>query len=274
VPLFRFLSPLLVCSVRVLLLLQAAGERRAVLSPGATLLHTLLAFWLCDDDPAPLSAAEHRFTQPTALPLYGGPAPYSYPPSGEDLLDSLQILVTHVDANPQLAALEGDAPHPRALSGSFRTTVPGGTQPTYNSPPLPPASAVLQRPLYRLILRALLGWPIQNGGLSKISKVVDIWAGHLQPWGAQQQQQPPPRQGGFNLHRSPSGAGSAGQQSQSPPPAYGDKWRGYLLANYAFYNPLVVHLLEWAFRAVAVDAGGTARVVNKVGAKCSAARRM
>ncbi|GAQ89595.1 hypothetical protein KFL_005400050 [Klebsormidium nitens] len=247
---------------------QAASERAAPLSPGDILLHTLLTFWLRDGDPAPFSAADQRF-----LPApYGGPAPFSYPPAGSDLLDCLLILVSYIDANPQLAALQAHPPpgprgaarptFERAFSGSFRSPLPGGPQPGFVAPPLPPASAALQRPLYRLILRALLTWPVQNGGLAKIEKLVDVWARHLQPWAAAAQQQQPPRHAGFHLQRAQSGEG--GQAGQAPAPGYGVKWQGYVLASYAFYNPLVVHLLEWACRAGQADAAATARIVSKV----------
>lgn len=167
-------------------------------SHGDILIHTLVEFWLVDDDPSPLPLA---IRQSLGFQTGGTSTVLTYIPPGTDLTDSMKVLIKFLNSNlrssigEHLQAMESALALEPGLS--FRrklTESPSGhfAFPLSPSPPPSPAvsmfpspagaySQTLQRPFYRFLLRAFRLWPMGTP-VRKMSQVVDVWLDYLEPW--------------------------------------------------------------------------------------------
>ncbi|XP_024356383.1 uncharacterized protein [Physcomitrium patens] len=163
---------------------------------GDILIHTLIEFWLVDDDPSPLPLA---IRQSLGIQAGGAAAVLSYIPPGADLTDSLKVLIKYLNSNLRLSVGE----HTLVTSSSpliesslnLRRRLSESPSGHFSSPlslvhssgasQFPSASnaylQALHRPLYRFLHRAFRLWPIGTS-VRKIAQVVDVWVEYLEPW--------------------------------------------------------------------------------------------
>lgn len=165
-------------------------------SHGDILIHTLVEFWLVDDDPSPLPLA---LRQSLGLQTGGTSTVLTYIPPGTDLTDSLKVLIKFLNSNlrsslddhymaltssPVLeSSLSFRRKHIENGSGHFSSPISASPTSGGNQFPSPSSAYIqaLQRPMYRFLLRAFRLWPIGTS-VRKIAQVVDVWLDYLEPW--------------------------------------------------------------------------------------------
>uniref|UniRef100_A0ACD5TIE6 Uncharacterized protein n=1 Tax=Avena sativa TaxID=4498 RepID=A0ACD5TIE6_AVESA len=119
---------------------------------------------------------------------------------------------------------------------------------------------LVQRPLYRFVLRTLLFCPM-GADIKNIAQVFSAWMVYMEPWKVQQDDLneydlPPP--GGRNVHCISDG------KRQKCDAEYSPAWQGYVLSNYLFYSSLVVHFLGFAHKFIHSDVASVLQMVSKV----------
>uniref|UniRef100_A9U4C0 Predicted protein n=1 Tax=Physcomitrium patens TaxID=3218 RepID=A9U4C0_PHYPA len=224
---------------------------------GDILIHTLIEFWLVDDDPSPLPLA---IRQSLGIQAGGAAAVLSYIPPGADLTDSLKVLIKYLNSNLRLSVGEHTLVTSLSESPSGHFSSPLSLVHSSGASQFPSASnaylQALHRPLYRFLHRAFRLWPIGTS-VRKIAQVVDVWVEYLEPWNT-----------GLDAANVREQAQLQWQKDaldrRISVESFSELWQGYVLANYHFYTSLVTNFLEFALKFVHMDPEAIFQMVYKV----------
>ena len=158
------------------------------------IVYTLVNFWMVGNDFSPLPQSL------CSLPLQ--PLMAETPPVA-GLTRYVQLLVTYLNSS-----LSGSNDLEEKIAGSW--------------------NFVIQRPLYRFILRSFLFCPIETSTENAV-QVISLWVSYLQPWKITLD------------HLLLDGVSEKDCQ-------FSCEWKGYVTSNYLFYNSLFVHFLGFAHK--------------------------
>uniref|UniRef100_J3N4V8 Sphingomyelin phosphodiesterase 4 n=2 Tax=Oryza brachyantha TaxID=4533 RepID=J3N4V8_ORYBR len=213
-------------------------------------VHTLIQFWLVGDDFSPLPVQTCRAYGLPLLPLQShANATLVERPPAPGLGDAVKLFVMYM--NKINACVDIDAPNVFEGISAWKETFSG---------PVGYWNPLIQRPLYRFLLRTFLFCPM-GAEIKNVSQVFSAWIVYMEPWKAQKEDLdvfdlPPP--GGRSLHRVTEGKSKACEAVYTP------EWESYVLSNYLFYSSLVVHFLGFAHKFIHSDVSSVLLMVSKV----------
>jgi len=112
---------------------------------------------------------------------------------------------------------------------------------------------LIQRPLYRFVLRTFLFCPI-GAAINNATQVFSVWLAYMEPWKVTQQELD-----GYGKQQA-----GADQELQKCNMLYDSSWKTYVLSNYLFYSSMVVHFLGFAHKFIHSDVSSVLLMVHKV----------
>ncbi|XP_047096440.1 uncharacterized protein LOC124708837 [Lolium rigidum] len=212
------------------------------------LVHTLVQFWLVGNDFSPLPVqASRAYGLPLLSLLSRANVTLSERLPAPGLGNAVKLLVMYLNRSSGVPDARNvfDA----MLSRKKPCDSPAG----YWNP-------LLQRPLYRFMLRTLLFCPM-GADIENVAQAFSAWMVYMEPWKVQQgdfneYDLPPP--GGRNVHCVGDG------KRLKCDAEYSLAWQGYVLSNYLFYSSLVVHFLRFAHKFIHSDVASVLQMVSKV----------
>uniref|UniRef100_A0A0E0R2G5 Sphingomyelin phosphodiesterase 4 n=1 Tax=Oryza rufipogon TaxID=4529 RepID=A0A0E0R2G5_ORYRU len=213
-------------------------------------VHTLIQFWLVGDDFSPLAVQTCRAYGLPLLSLQShANATLVERPPAPGLGDAVKLFVMYM--NRINASVDIDAPNVFEGISSWREAC--------NSP-VGYWNPLIQRPLYRFLLRTFLFCPM-GVEIKNVAQVFSAWIVYMEPWKAQKDDLdaydlPPP--GCHNVHRVTEGKRQVSEAVYSP------EWENFVLSNYLFYSSLVVHFLGFAHKFIHSDVSSVLQMVSKV----------
>ncbi|KAK6157952.1 hypothetical protein DH2020_005266 [Rehmannia glutinosa] len=240
------------------LLHYSPGYDSSALERAEFVVNTMIHFWLVDNDFSPLAVGLSKafgVTFPFRSVL--GETP---PTSG--LGDMINVFVKYLNMSSPVTAMEGpnQIEYVRSpgwgVSGSFdavklRDAALGAHSiGTWN--------LLIQRPLYRFILRTFLFCPVETS-IKNASQAFSVWVNYMEPWSSDFEEF-------ADLNETlglPTGS-SAISVSKSSSPRYSSSWQGFILANYLFYSSLVMHFIGFAHKFLHTDAEVIVQMLAKV----------
>ena len=123
---------------------------------------------------------------------------------------------------------------------------------------------LIQRPLYRFILRTFLFCPV-GASIKNISQVFSVWVTYLEPWAISLDDF-----GELDAIVDSSTKNGRKEDLQSESRGYSPSWEAYVLANYLYYSYLVMHFIGFAHKFLHTDAEIIVQMVSKVRFLCIA----
>ncbi|KAL5231224.1 hypothetical protein ABZP36_030000 [Zizania latifolia] len=211
-------------------------------------IHVLIQFWLVGDDFLPLPMQNCRAYGLPLLSLKShAKATLVERPPAPGLGDAVKLLVMYV--NTSNACINIDTLFEGIPSWKQTCNDPVG----YWNP-------LIQRPLYRFLLRTFLFCPM-GVEIKNVAHVFSAWIVYMEPWKAQQEDSDGydlPSPGGCNVHRVSEG------KRQVCEAVYTPVWQSFVLSNYLFYSSLVVHFLGFAHKFIHSDVSSVLQMVSKV----------
>ncbi|KAJ6822222.1 uncharacterized protein M6B38_389945 [Iris pallida] len=222
-------------------------------------VHALVHFWMVDNDFSPFPVAVCRSVG-VSFPFR---AVLGETPPTPGLGDVLKLLVKYmncglVDGNSRKVFDERSVRNVSSLlDGKSSSAVVSGES-SFGS-----WNLVMQRPLYRFILRSFLFCPVGTS-IKNATQVFSLWTTYMAPWetsiddfaefdepgdGSQKEKQPAD---GNNTE------GSKGEAVYTP------IWESYVASNYLFYSSLVVHFLGFAHKFLHTNVDIVVQIVAKV----------
>ncbi|XP_073002576.1 uncharacterized protein [Typha latifolia] len=219
------------------------------------LVHTFVHFWMVDNDFSPLPVAFCR-SFGVSFPFK---AVFGEIPPTPGLGDMVKLLVMYLNCNKNSpdevneqkmftkSPVMKDIVRSRAAMFSCENSVG-----SWNS--------VIQRPLYRYILRTFLFCPM-GASFKNAAQVFSVWIMYMAPWKTSKEDfvefdAPPGVQNQENKD-----TGMEGCQIES---VYTLAWQSYVLSNYLFYSSLVVHFLGFAHKFLHTNVESVIQMVSKV----------
>lgn len=203
------------------------------------LVHTLVNFWMVDNDFSPLSLDICR--------SYGLVFPFravlrESPPTPR-LGDVLNLLVMYLNCglinnngkNVPIAFAESPAKN----TGNFSAG-------SWN--------LITQRPLYRFLLRSFLFCPM-GASIKNTSQVLSVWITYLMPWKIGVED--------FAEFETTSDKNDNKEKVEGDA-VYTPIWESYVANNYLFYSSLVVHFLGFAHKFLHTNVDAVVQLVSKV----------
>ncbi|KAM0832615.1 hypothetical protein ACQ4PT_064788 [Festuca glaucescens] len=213
-------------------------------------VHTLVQFWLVGNDFSPLPVQTSRaYGLPLLSLLSRANAALSERLPAPGLGHAVKLLVMYLNSSSVRRLPDARNVFDAMLSRKKPCDSPAG----YWNP-------LLQRPLYRFMLRTLLFCPM-GADIKNVAQAFSAWMVYMEPWKVQQDDfneydLPPP--GGRNVHCVSDG------KRQKCDAEYSPAWQGYVLSNYLFYSSLVVHFLGFAHKFIHSDVASVLQMVSKV----------
>ncbi|CAA7391630.1 unnamed protein product [Spirodela intermedia] len=241
----------------------------SVLLQAEFVVYTLVHFWMVDNDfsPLPLSLCSSFSVSFPFQTLLAETPPTS------SLGQVLQLLVTYLNSSlgdPLFGGhqVEHDVGSGLNISqsgdmGKTKTLVVSSDNlvDSWNS--------VIQRPLYRFILRSLMFCPIETT-MQNASQVFSLWTSYMEPWEitsdvflefempeGEKRDKLGKDKAQFQDHYDVSGR----LRSEK---GYSLAWQGYVTSNYLFYNSLFVHFLGFAHKFLHTNVEKIVLMVLKV----------
>ncbi|PAN52096.1 hypothetical protein PAHAL_9G641800 [Panicum hallii] len=206
------------------------------------LLHTLVQFWLVGDDFSPLPMQTCNALG-LRLPSRARAELSERPPS-PGLGDAVKLLVMYLDCCNGRALEDVDAPTPSQGIPVWNGLL--DTQAGFWNP-------LIQRPLYRFVLRTFLFCPI-GAAIKNATQVFSVWLAYMEPWKVTQQELD-----GYGKQQA-----GEDQELQKCNMVYNPLWKTYVLSNYLFYSSMVVHFLGFAHKFIHSDVASVLLMVYKV----------
>ncbi|CAM0149520.1 unnamed protein product [Urochloa decumbens] len=205
------------------------------------LLHTLVQFWLVGDDFSPLPVQACH-----ALGLHLPPrahAELSERPPSPGLGDAVKLLVMYLNCCDGRALVDVDA------------RMPSEGLPVWNGvvDKVGFWNPLIQRPLYRFVLRTFLFCPI-GAAIKNATQIFSVWVAYMEPWKITQQELD-----GYAKQQT-----GEEQDLQNCNMVYTSSWKIYVLSNYLFYSSMVMHFLGFAHKFIHSDVAAVLLMVYKV----------
>nr|KYP55417.1 Sphingomyelin phosphodiesterase 4 [Cajanus cajan] len=224
---------------RTSILHYGPGYDASVAARAEFVVHTLIHFWLVDNDFSPLPRS-------LGVSFPAGEAP---PPAG--LAEVVSLFVRYLNLSTVAVAAgdggsEGGSPRWRSLEG-------GKSKDLGVVRSLGCWNFCVQRPLYRFLLRTFLFCPMA-ASVKNVSQVLSVWVGYLEPWT-------------MTGDEFSNVDGIDGEKKENSLPAGGGfspRWQDYVLSNYLYYSSLVMHFIGFAHRFLHSDVEIIVQMVLKV----------
>ncbi|KAG1354418.1 Sphingomyelin phosphodiesterase 4 [Cocos nucifera] len=129
-------------------------------------------------------------------------------------------------------------------------------------------NSVMQRPLYRFILRTFLFCPM-GASIRNAAQVFSLWVTYMEPWKTN-----PEDFVGFDTQGAAQNPGSSRKENLGKinedkegnrvKSLYSPAWQSYVLSNYLFYSSLVVHFLGFAHKFLHANVESVIQMVSQV----------
>lgn len=117
---------------------------------------------------------------------------------------------------------------------------------------------MIQRPLYRYILRTFLFCPVESS-IKNATQAFSLWVDYMLPWSISFKEFADLNE---SLGLPPSS--SANCINELSTRGYASSWQGFVLGNYLFYSSLVMHFIGFAHKFLHTDAEIIVQMVTKV----------
>uniref|UniRef100_A0A8I6Y531 Sphingomyelin phosphodiesterase n=2 Tax=Hordeum vulgare subsp. vulgare TaxID=112509 RepID=A0A8I6Y531_HORVV len=202
-------------------------------------LHTLVQFWLVGDDFSPLPVQTYRAFG-LKLPSRARAELSEQPPS-PGLGDAVKLLVMYLNY-----CVGG--PARMVFEGMTARNVVCDSQVGFWNP-------LIQRPMYRFVLRAFLFCPI-GAVIKNATQVFSMWLAYMEPWKVTQRE--------LDEYDASLMQGTGTQVMQKGELLYTPSWKNYVLSNYLFYSSMVVHFLGFAHKFIHSDVSSVLVMILKV----------
>ncbi|KAL9268636.1 hypothetical protein AKJ16_DCAP21562 [Drosera capensis] len=221
-------------------------------------VNTLLQFWLVDNDfsPFPVNVGKSFGVVYPFRQVLGESPPI--PGLGQ----VVKLLVDYLNLGLHVVYQGADNRNESGCSSVWRgrsgsAAVGGGLGEVLSVSSAHSWNSVIQRPLYRFILRTFLFCPM-GASMKNVAEVVDVWISYAQPWRLREDDF-----AGFDdkVHCMKKAQGKDGE---SKLPEYSSTWQGYVLANYLFYTSLVMHFIGFAHKFLLTDTEMIVQLLSKV----------
>lgn len=230
------------------LLHYSSGYNTLVLENAEFFVHTLIHFWILDNDFSPLPVKLCK-SFGVVLPLRSVLA--ELPPTA-GLGEVVNVLVKYLNSSlvskgvdqVEITAWRGSGSAPADMDISSSMGVSIGY---WNS--------CIQRPLYRYILRTFLFCPVETS-VKSVSHVFSLWVNYMEPWA-------------ISLDGIPEidvNTDSLKKHSMNVLKSlnYSSSWQGFVISNYLFYTSLVMHFIGFAHKFIHTDAEVIVQMITKV----------
>jgi sphingomyelin phosphodiesterase 4 len=205
-------------------------------------LHTLVQFWLVGDDFSPLPVQTYRAFG-LKLPSRARAELSEQPPS-PGLGDAVKLLIMYLNRFT-------DGPHVVFEGLPARNlAVSSDSQVGFWNP-------LIQRPMYRFVLRAFLFCPI-GAVIKNAAQVFSVWLAYMEPWKVTQEELD--EYDVSLMNRTETQQSGVGKETLMYTPA----WKNYVLSNYLFYSSMVVHFLGFAHKFIHSDVSSVLLMILKV----------
>ncbi|WOL15957.1 hypothetical protein Cni_G24739 [Canna indica] len=229
------------------------------------LVYTFVHFWMVDNDFSPLPV--------NLCCSFGLSFPYravlGETPPTPGLGDVLKLLVKYLNCNSTISdrkeknMMYDESPGPKIS----RDVVIANNVMQYCENSVGSWNAVIQRPLYRFILRSFLFCPLGTS-IKNASQAFYLWMSYLEPWKTSPEDfsefdpaELKKRENGRKENIEKSDRGREGKQLDLH---YSPAWENYVLSNYLFYSSLVVHFLGFAHKFLHTNIESVIQMVLKV----------
>lgn len=239
------------------LLHYSSSYNSSVLENAEFFVHTLIHFWIVDNDFSPLSVKLCK-SFGVVLPLRSILA--ELPPTS-GLGEVVNVFVKYLNSSLVPNAVDGcdqvelfktttwrgigsvDLKSKEMFSGM-------GSIGYWNS--------CIQRPLYRYILRTFMFCPVETS-VKSVSQVFSLWVNYMEPWAVRLDEIPE-----FDVNADSLKRDSMKAVNISQPHEYSSSWQGFVLSNYLFYSSLVMHFIGFAHKFIHTDPEVIVQMVSKV----------
>ncbi|GMH09556.1 hypothetical protein Nepgr_011397 [Nepenthes gracilis] len=232
----------------------------AVILRAEFLVNTLVHFWLVDNDFSPLPVSVCKsFGVMLPFRLMLGETP-PIPGLGE----VVKVFVNYLNMSSVMVTEESvqveHSKSPRWRRSGFRDVMQSGEVLSV-SPGFPLAhswNSLIQRPLYRFILRTFLFCPL-GASMKNVSEVISLWIRYTEPWKHNKEE--------FSKLEVLVDSSNKVQEKdggQSTQLKYSSIWQGYVLSNYLFYTSLVMHFIGFAHKFLHTDAELIVQLLSKI----------
>ncbi|KAI3821831.1 hypothetical protein L1987_09404 [Smallanthus sonchifolius] len=239
------------------LLHYSSSYNSSVLENAEFFVHTLIHFWIVDNDFSPLPIKQCK-SFGVVLPLRSVLA--ELPPTA-GLGEVVNVFVKYLNSSLLPNSVDGCDQVELSKATTWRGTgsvdmkdrdmVSGiGSTRYWNS--------CIQRPLYRYILRTFLFCPVETS-VKNVSQVFSLWVNYMEPWAVNLDGFPETHENADSLKKD-----STKEVNISHPREYSSSWQGFVLSNYLFYSSLVMHFIGFAHKFIHMDPELIVQMVSKV----------
>ncbi|XP_075522943.1 uncharacterized protein LOC142555754 isoform X1 [Primulina tabacum] len=234
----------------------STGYDNSAIERAEFVVYTFIHFWLVDNDFSPLPVGLCKSFGIT-FPLN---SVLGETPPAAGLADVLNVFVKYLNLNSIPPSKESDqidhvgSPGWR-VSGLVDLVKSSDVAPSVHSNGS--WNLLIQRPLYRFILRTFLFCPVGTS-IKNASQVFSLWVNHMEPWSISFEEFPDLDElSGISNKTAKSVTRVSSHE-------YSASWQGYVLANYLFYSSLVMHFIGFAHKFLHTDTEVIVQMVAKV----------
>ncbi|KAI7749686.1 hypothetical protein M8C21_010080 [Ambrosia artemisiifolia] len=237
---------------RCSLLHYSSSYDSLVLENAEFFVHTLIHFWIVDNDFSPLSVKQCKAFG-VVLPIRSALA--ELPPTA-GLGEVVNVFVKYLNSGLLPNSVEGCDQMEVGKGATWRGG--GSVDMKYRDMlsgmgSLGYWNACIQRPLYRYILRTFLFCPVETP-VKNVSQVFSLWVNYMEPWAVSLDE----------FSETCGNADGLKEVNISHPREYSSAWQGFVLSNYLFYSSLVMHFIGFAHKFIHTDPELIVQMVSKV----------
>lgn len=231
------------------------------------LVHTFVHFWMVDNDFSPLPV---RVCHSCGLSFPYRAVLGETPPTA-GLGEVLKLFVNYLNCNLISPNTEGndlmvygESPVRKGSVSVVKSRA--AMVPSDNS--FGSWNTVIQRPLYRFILRTFLFCPM-GAFIKNAAQVFSLWGTYMEPWKTS-----PEDFVEFVMHGAAQNLESSrkeylaktneDKEGNRVTSLYSLAWQNYVLSNYLFYSSLVVHFLGFAHKFLHANVESVVQMVSQV----------
>ncbi|KAJ4831596.1 hypothetical protein Tsubulata_015280 [Turnera subulata] len=237
------------------LLHYAGGNDGSVLSRAEFFVDTLVNYWLVDSDFSPLPV---NVCKSFGLSFEKLRSVLGETPPTANLGEVVNLLVKYLNLNA-ITVKEG-FDHVESPKWSRADAKSRELAASVNSSLRAVGSwnALIQRPVYRFILRSLILCPVGTS-IKNASQIFYAWVSYMEPWNV-----------GLDdfaeLDAVVDGSGKdvRKEDTNGKGSGYSSLWQGYVLSNYLYYSSLVMHFIGFAHKFLHTDPEVIVQMVLKV----------
>ncbi|KAM1596887.1 hypothetical protein TB1_031445 [Malus domestica] len=237
------------------LLHYSSGYDTSVIAQAEVFVNALVNFWLVDNDfsPLPVNLCKSFGVSFPFRSVLGETPPT--PVLGEVVklfVKYLNVgLIVHRNGNDNMEHC--GSPRRRGSFDALKLRDVMSVSPCTGS-----WNLLIQRPLYRFILRTFLFCPV-GVSIKNISEVFSVWITYIEPWDISLDD--------FSeLDAVVDGSTKNGRKDNLQPQnhSYTPSWQGYVLASYLYYSSLVMHFIGFAHKFLHTDPEIIVQMVLKI----------